>query len=323
MDQIKIEELEQKINSKYGNTTGIAILKDGIVSYEKYFKGCTANSRVHIFSVTKSVISILIGIALDKGYIENIEKKVLDYFPEYKVKRGETKIQNITLRDMLTMTAPYKYRFFAPYIKYFTSSDWVKFSLDLLGGHGKIGTFRYAPLIGPDILSGILVKATRQSVLDFAAENLFEPLGIKVENNLLFESKEEQMAFNRSTDISGWVTDPKGIHAAGWGLTLTPMEMAKIGQLYLNGGMWEGKQIISSKWIEDSTIEHSRWKKENLPYGYLWWVNEDGYAAMGDGGNVIYVNTKKKLVISIAALFALKAGDRIELIKKDIEPVFE
>lgn len=323
MDQIKMEELEQKINSKYGNTTGIAILKDGIVSYEKYFKGCTANSRVHVYSVTKSVISILIGIALDKGYIENIEKKVLDYFPEYKVKRGETKIQNITLRDMLTMTAPYKYRFFAPYIKYFTSSDWVKFSLDLLGGHGKVGTFRYAPLIGPDILSGILVKATRQSVLDFAAENLFEPLGIKVENNLLFESKEEQMAFNQSTDISGWVTDPKGIHAAGWGLTLTPMEMAKIGQLYLNGGMWEGKQIISSKWIEDSTIEHSRWKKENLPYGYLWWVNEDGYAAMGDGGNVIYVNTKKKLVISIAALFALKAGDRIELIKKDIEPIFE
>ena len=323
MDQIKIEELEQKINSKYGNTTGIVILKDGIVSYEKYFKGCTANSRVHVYSVTKSVISILIGIALDKGYIKNIEKKVLDYFPEYKVKRGETKIQNITLRDMLTMTAPYKYRFFAPYIKYFTSSDWVKFSLDLLGGRGKIGTFRYAPLIGPDILSGILVRATGQSVLDFAAENIFEPLGIKVENNLLFESKEEQMAFNRSTDISGWVTDPKGIHAAGWGLTLTPMEMAKIGQLYLNGGMWEGKQIISSKWTEDSTIEHSRWKKENLPYGYLWWVNEDGYAAMGDGGNVIYVNTKKKLVISIAALFALKAGDRIELIKKDIEPVFE
>ena len=192
-----------------------------------------------------------------------------------------------------------------------------------LGGRGKIGTFRYAPLIGPDILTGILVRAIGQSVLDFAAENLFEPLGIKVENNLLFESKEEQMAFNQSTDISGWVTDSMGIHAAGWGLTLTPMDMAKIGQLYLNGGMWEGKQIISSKWIEDSTIEHSRWKKENLPYGYLWWVNEDGYAAMGDGGNAIYVNTKKKLVISIAALFAPKAGDRIELIKKDIEPAFE
>ena len=321
MEQIKTEELEQKINGGYGNTTGIVILKDGKVLYEKYFQGCTADSRVHVYSVTKSVISILIGIARDKGYIQSMEQRVLEYFPEYKVKRGESVIQDITLKDILTMTAPYKYRFFAPYIKYFTSSDWVKFSLDLLGGRGKIGTFRYAPLIGPDILSGILVRATGQSVLDFAAENLFEPLGIKVENNLLFESKEEQMAFNQSTDISGWVTDPMGIHAAGWGLTLTPMDMAKIGQLYLNGGTWEGKQIISSKWIEDSTKEHSRWKKENLPYGYLWWVNEDGYAAMGDGGNIIYVNTKKKLVISIAALFVHKAGDRIELIKKFIEPI--
>ena len=321
MNQIKMEDLEQKINSQYANTTGIVIIKDGIVSYEKYFKGCTAESRVHVYSVTKSVISILLGIALDKGYIKNIEEKVLDYFPEYKVKRGEKKIQNITLRDILTMTAPYKYRLFAPYIKYFTSSDWVEFSLDLLGGRGKVGTFRYAPLIGPDILSGILVRATGQSVLEFAAENLFEPLGIKVENNLLFESKEEQMAFNQSTDTSGWAVDPTGIHAAGWGLTLTPMDMAKIGQLYLNGGMWEGKRIVSSKWVEDSTIEHSRWKKENLPYGYLWWVNEDGYAAMGDGGNIIYVNTKKKLVISIAALFVPKAGDRIELITKFIEPI--
>lgn len=244
MDQIKMEDLEQKINSQYANTTGIVIIKDGIVSYEKYFKGCTAESRVHVYSVTKSVISILLGIALDKGYIKNIEEKVLDYFPEYKVKRGEKKIQNITLRDILTMTAPYKYRLFAPYIKYFTSSDWVEFSLDLLGGRGKVGTFRYAPLIGPDILSGILVRATGQSVLEFAAENLFEPLGIKVENNLLFESKEEQMAFNQSTDTSGWAVDPTGIHAAGWGLTLTPMDMAKIGQLYLNGGMWEADRFL-------------------------------------------------------------------------------
>lgn len=321
MDSKKMEELEEKIDSQYGNTTGIVIIKDGMVSCEKYFKGCTADNHVHVYSVTKSVISILIGIALDKGCIKNIDEKVLDYFPEYEVKRGEIKLQNITLRDMLTMTVPYKYHFFAPYIKYFTSSDRVKFSLDLLGGHGKIGVFRYAPLIGPDILSGILVRATGRPVFDFAAENLFQPLGIKVENSLSFESKEEQMAFNQSTDISGWVVDPMGIHAAGWGLTLTPMDMAKIGLLYLNGGMWEGKQIVSSKWVEDSTTEHSRWKKENLAYGYLWWVNEDGYAAMGDGGNVIYVNTKKNLVISMAALFVPKAEDRMELIKKFIEPI--
>lgn len=320
MDQKEIEGLEQIISSKYDNTTGVVIIKDGMVSYEKYFKGCTANSRVHIYSVTKSVVSILIGIALDKGYITDIEKKVLDYFPEYKVKRGEDTIQNVTLRDVLTMTAPYKYRFFAPYVRYFMSNDWVKFALDSLGGRGKTGVFRYAPLIGPDILSGILARATGQSVLDFAAENLFGPLEIEVEKSLSFRNIKEQLAFNQSTDISGWVADSMGIHTAGWGLTLTAMDMAKIGQLYLNSGMWEGKQIVSSKWVEDSTTEHSRWTKMNLPYGYLWWINEDGYAAMGDGGNIIYVNREKKLVISMAALFVPKAGDRIELIKNFMEP---
>ena len=73
---------------------------------------------------------------------------------------------------------------------------------------------------------------------------------------------------------------------------------------------------------KDSTTEHSRWKKQNLSYGYLWWVNEDGYAAMGDGGNMIYANIKKKMVVSIAALFVPKVKDRIELVKEYIEPIF-
>lgn len=323
MELKKIRELEQRINSDYNNTIGIVVLKDGNLSYEKYFMDCTRESCAHIYSVTKSIISVLIGIALDKQYIKSIDQKVLDFFPEYKVKKGENTIQNITLKDMLTMTAPYKYRFFAPYIKYFTSDDWVKFSLDLLGGRGKIGTFRYAPLIGPDILSGILVKATGYSIFDFAAENLFSPLGIIVEKRLKFQNKEEQMAFNQSTNMSGWVTDQMGIQTAGWGLTLTPIDMARIGQLYLNDGMWENRRIVSEKWIKESTTEHSRWKKRNLPYGYLWWVNEDGgYAAMGDGGNMIYVNTKKKMVVSMAALFVPKAKDRIELVKEYIEPIF-
>ncbi len=323
MNQKKLEQLEKKISSGYGNITGVVVLKNGMVSYEKYFKGCTENSHVHVYSVTKSIISALIGIALDKGHIKSIEQRVLDFFPEYQVKKGEHTIQNITIQDMLTMTAPYKYRLFPPYIKYFTSSDYVKFSLDLLGGRGKIGAFRYAPLIGPDILSGILVKATGQPVFDFADEYLFSPLDIVVGGSLMFENKEEQMAFNKSTHISGWAADPMGINTAGWGLTLTPMDMAKIGRLYLDGGIWENRQIVSQKWIQESTTEHSRWKKPNLPYGYLWWVNEDGYAAMGDGGNMIYVNAKKRLVVSVAALFVKRAGNGMKLIKDYIEPVFE
>lgn len=322
MDQKRIIELEQKISTDYGNTTGVAVLKEGKLVYEKYFKGCTRESQVHVYSVTKSIISILIGIAVDRGYIQSVDQKVLDFFPGYIVRKRENTIQNITVKDMLTMTAPYKYRFFAPYVKYFTSEDWVKFSLDLLGGRGKIGTFRYAPLIGPDIFSGILVKATGQSVFEFADENLFSPLEIHVDGDLMFKSKEEQLAFNESIDTSGWVRDSLGIHTAGWGLTLSPMDMAKIGQLYLNKGIWNGKRIVSEKWVEESTREHIRWKKHDLSYGYLWWVNEDGYAAMGDGGNIIYVNTKDKIVVSSSALFVPKIRDRIDLIKTYIEPIF-
>lgn len=321
MNQGKLETFEKTVMRDYGNIAGIVVVKDGETLYEKYFNECTADSRIHIYSVTKSIISILIGIAMDKGYINNLDRKVLDFFPEYEIKKGEKTIQNITLRHLLTMTAPYKYKF-NPYIKYFTSDNWVKFSLDLLGGKGRVGKFRYAPLIGPDIMSGILCKATGQSVIQFARDNLFDPLGIIVEKNITFQSKEEQLAFNQATNISGWVADSMGVNTAGWGLTLSPVDMAKIGQLYLNHGMWNGQQIVSEKWINESTEEHSRWKTQNLPYGYLWWIDQDGFAAMGDGGNTIFVNTKKGMVVAIASLFKPKVRDRIAFIRKYIEPLF-
>ncbi len=321
MIQGKIEAFEKTVMRDHRNIAGIVVLKDGELSYENYFNECTVDSRVHIYSVTKSIISILIGIAMDKGYIKDPGQKVLDFFPEYEIKKREKTIQTITLKNLLTMTAPYKYKF-NPYIKYFTSDNWVKFSLNLLGGKGQVGRFRYTPLIGPDIVSGILSKATGQSVINFARENLFAPLGIIVEKSIIFHSKEEQLAFNQATDISGWAADPMGVNAAGWGLTLSPMDMAKIGQLYLNHGIWNSKQIVSAKWINESTKEHSRWEAQNLPYGYLWWIYKDGFAAMGDGGNTIYVNTKKNMVVSIASLFRPKVKDRIELILEYIEPIF-
>lgn len=323
MRQEQITRMENMINKDYSNMTGMVILKEGKSVYENYYNGYTEANRIHIFSVTKSIISALFGIALDKGYIDSIEQKVLEFYPEYMVKRGEKTIQNIKIKDMLTMTAPYKYKF-NPYTKYFTSMDWVKFSLDVLGGKGHIGEFRYAPIVGPDILSGILVKATGQSVFDFAKENLFTPLGITVERNITFHSKEEQMAFYKATDVSGWVASPTGVNTAGWGLTLSPMDMAKIGQLFLSKGIWNGERIISEKWIIESTSEQSRWKQRNLPYGYLWWLGEqdNGYAAMGDGGNIIYVRPEKNMVVAITSLFLPRVKDRIDFIKKYVEPIF-
>ena len=321
MNKEKLVELENIIIRDYNNIAGIIVLKNGQNIYQNYFNECTHDTAIHIFSVTKSIISILIGIAIDKGFIEGINQNVLDYFPDYIIKRGEKTIQNITIKNMLTMTSPYKYRS-APYTKYFTSNDWVKSALDLLGGKSLIGEFRYTPLIGPDILSGILIKATGQSVLDFARKYLFSPLEINVKNNVIFKDKDEQFAFLKAKNISGWVSDPKGTNTAGWGLTLTAMDMAKIGQLYLDGGNWKRKQIVSDGWVNESTKEHSRWEEHNLSFGYLWWTKIlNGYAAMGDSGNVIYINPNKKMIVSIASLYKPTAKDRVELIKKYIEQI--
>jgi CubicO group peptidase (beta-lactamase class C family) len=323
MDSHNINELEKIISSNYGNTLGILVHKNGETKYEHYFNGYTPDKAAHIFSVTKSIISILMGIAIERGYIRSIDQKVLEFFPNYSVKRGEKTIQCVTLRDLITMTAPFKYKA-APYTKYFTSDSWVKAALDLLGGRGEIGQFRYTPLIGPDILSGILTSATGRTVLEFAVENLFSPLGIEVTENVIFHTKEEQLDIMKNYNSHGWVADPQGINTAAWGLFLTPVDMAKIGKLYLNRGVYNGKQIVSSEWIDESTAVHSRWDK--LSYGYLWWIideKEHSFAALGDGGNVIYVNPEKNIVIVIASLFKPLAKDRIELIKAYIEPMFD
>lgn len=323
MNEEQIIELNSKIEKKYKKISGIVIMKDAELIYENYFNECDAHSKLHVYSVTKSIISILIGIAIDQGYIRSIDEKIISFYPDYTINKKENSIQNITIKDMLTMKACFKYKI-PPYIKYFKSDDWVNFSLDLLGGKKPTEDFRYTPLIGPDILSGIIVNATGQSVLDFANDNLFKPLDISVKNNITFSSKKEQMNFNKATNINGWVMDSKNVHAAGWGLTLSAMDMAKIGQLYLNQGIWNNRQIVSSDWIIESTKEQNVWKKMNLSYGYLWWVvKEQGFAAMGDGGNIIYVNIKKNLVVAINALFVLKADDHLSFIKTYIEPLLE
>jgi len=235
MNQNQMLDLENTIIKDYSNIAGMIIQRDGKTLFERYFNERSSSTPIHVFSIAKSIVSILIGIAIDKGYIKSVEQKVLDFFPNYIIKRGEKTIQTITIQNMLTMTAPYKYKS-APYTKYFTSDDWVESSLDLLGGKKPAGEFRYTPLIGPDILSGILANATGQSVLDFATEYLFYPLGIAIENNIVFKDKEEQLAFVKGRGVSGWVSDPKGTNTAGWGITMTVTDMTKIGTLYLNMG---------------------------------------------------------------------------------------
>lgn len=313
-------ELIRAIEAEYSNTAGLAVRKNGNLVYEKYFDGHTETDTIHTFSVTKSITSLLVGMAIDKGYIRSVDQKVLEFFPDYAVKRGEKTIQSITLKNLLTMTAPYKYKS-EPYTKAFGSDDWTKAGLDLLGGKGTVGDFKYST-VGAQILSGVLQNAVGKPLLEFAAENLFTPLGISKPAPTTVDTKEAHIAFIKGRDARGWIVDPKGLPTAGWGLTLCPRDMAKIGQLCLNKGAWEFKQLVSAAWIKESTKEHARWGEYS--YGYLWWnFDQDGsgaFAALGDSGNTIYVNPREQVVVAIACHFKPRAKLRIDLINQYILP---
>ena len=323
MIQQSIKDLERSIHSRYGNVAGMVVQKGGEILYEGYFNGYSAGNAAHLYSVTKSVFSVLIGIAVNQGQIDSLDRKVLDFFPDYTVPAGEKTVREITIRHLLTMTAFYKYET-EPYERFFISPNPIRDALDLLGGDKPIGRFNYSAIGGTHILSGILTKATGRSALDFATEHLFSPLGISAPRSLTLHNAEEHLAVMNDRNTRGWVVDPQGHNFASWGLFLTPREMARIGQLCFNGGSWNGRQIVSQHWIAESTREQSRCAQwGNLAYGYLWWVlDEDRFAALGDGGNVIYVNRKENMVISIASLFVPDAKDRIEWIMQEIEPMF-
>lgn len=316
LDSSKLAELEPRIQSDYSNINGIVIVKNGCIAYERYYNRYGPDHTHHVASVTKSLISALMGIAIDTGDIAHVDQKVLNFFPEYVPEAANTQLQEITLRHLLTMTAPYSFQdWHEPLDKMCMQPDWVKYTLDILGREGRIGDFKYSSA-GAHLLSAVITRSTGRSAREFANKHLFGPIGMR-------EIPEYEMKLYGFDDlfgqqVRGWVHDPHGISTGGWGVTLTPRDMARFGLLYLNGGSWKGRQIISEKWIADSTAMNP-----NI-YGYLWWLRlEDGiyaYSARGDGGNVICCIPSRNLVVAIASEFTLHARDRWGLIKEIIVP---
>ncbi len=319
-------ELHYLIAEKHPNICQIAAMKDSNIIYSDTWNDYQKDDNVHIASVTKSIMAILIGIAIDKGLIAGVKQKVLDFFPNYVIKRGEKTIQAVTIYDLITMTAPYKYKS-EPWTKVCTSEDWTKSALDLLGGKSGItGEFKYSTL-GIQILSGILSETSKMSTLEFANQYLFVPLGIEPRKNLLITNKEEHIKFitSKLPKENSWFCDPRRISAAGFGLCLSADDLCKIGQMCLNNGVWRNNRIVSAEWLRQMFKPRIKCdeKFNFMQYGYLWWILDEQkriYAAIGDGGNIIYVNTDNGVVISISATFKPAVFDRVEFIKQYIEP---
>lgn len=312
--------LEAVIGKEYANMGAICVTVNDKVEYENYFNGCRKDSSFHIFSVTKSIMATLIGIAIDQGAIKSVDEKLITFFPEMKRVKANSRINTITLKDLLTMRIAYKQIEFETF---FGKNDWAKAAIHAMDLTKNLDSFYYAPLIGPDILSKILSIATKKNVLSYANEYLFSPLGIKVEHSICFQSKEEQLMWYQMKNPKGWVCDKEGTYTAGWGLNLTVADLAKIGRLYLKKGIWNQRQVVSSQWLHEVKKQQNFCAEWNLSYGYLWWIideKEHIYAAMGDGGNTLYINEKKNLVVAIASFLDPAAKDRIDFIKRYIEP---
>ena len=276
------------------NITQIVAYKDNILEIEEYKEGFSKEDTMNVMSVTKSITSLLIGIAIDKGYIKSVDEYVMDYYKDYYTpKRGEKTIYDVTIKHLLTMQAPYKGKS-EPWKKVCTSDDWSLTILDSLGGrNGITNEFRYHTL-GTQILLGIIRIASKMNVLEFANENLFKPLGIEPRKNADCISAEDQFNYlmNKGNHGKVWFMDPTDMPTAGWGLSLSAYEMAQIGLLVLNNGTYNGQRIISEKYLNEMTKSYVSLddKFGNQDYGYMWWLphrTRDVVAAIGDGGNVI------------------------------------
>ena len=323
---MKLQELHSYIQEHQPNICQISVLQSGNELYSAEWNGYQRTDCVHIASATKSVMALLIGIAIDRQRIGSVDDTVLSYFPEYSVKRGEKTIFDVTIRQLLTMRAPYKGHG-DPWTKVCTDKNWTEASLNFLGGKGGVtDEFDYRTVC-LHILSGILFKTVGMKPVDFTNESLFCPLGIAKHENVSAGTVQAHKSFitDKAPKKNVWLADPQGLATPGYGLCLSAADMAKLGQLCLQNGTWNGKQIVSAKWLHEMLcprrIENGTFSGK--AYGFLWWIvhpERNIYAAIGDSGNVIYVDPREQTVVAVSAYFKPAVHDRIDFIENTLLP---
>ncbi len=310
--------VDKALRSRYKSINGIVVVRKGYIAFERYNNSFGPDDTHHVTSVTKSILSALIGIAIDAGYIKRVDQPVLDFFPEYIPGDNDLQKRTLTIRHLLTMTAPFAWQSGVrsePLDRLRRQRDWVQFILNLLGQNGRPGTFQYNS-IGAHLLSAIITRTTGICAREFANQYLFRPLGMREIPDYPMKSYTTDEVFGKN--VAGWIKDPGGNTAGGWGLTTTPRDMARFGWLYLNHGIWDNRQLISKKWIGASIAPNSN------EYGYLWWLRGKGnsftFYAAGHGGNHIYCIPGKDLVVAIASKLAGRPHDRWLLLEECIIP---
>ena len=233
----------------------------------------------NVKSVSKSIISALVGIAIERRLIPSVDTPIAHYFPELKSDLDARK-RGITIEDLLTMRQGLESTSFDNYGSWVRSRNWVRYVLDrpMLAEPGT--TVEYSTG-STHLLSAILTRVSRRSTWSFARDALGSPLGIR---------------------IAQWPRDPQGIFFGGNDMLLTPRQMLAFGELYLNGGRARGRQVVPAAWVRTSCEGRGRSRfNPDQEYGYGWWIRdfagEQGCFAWGYGGQYILVFPGRDLVI--------------------------
>ena len=296
----------------------ILIERDGKLVYEEYFDGfderwgqplgqvsMTPETRHDLRSVTKSVVSALVGIAHGEGSIPSLEQPVVRWFPEYPELDTPDR-RRVTLAHVLSMTSGFEWNEDVPYndprndeIRMTRDPRPLWYALSRPFAADPGADYKYNGGL-TQVMAAVLVRATKTPLQEYARAKLFEPLGI--------------------TDVE-WVGDLAGMPSAASGLRLRPRDLAKFGSLYLHGGKWNGKQVIPASWVELSTRRHFRFRQPpardrsggdaagEFGYGYFWWYSchpsaaglTEARTAVGNGQQRVFVLPGLKMVVTILA----------------------
>ncbi len=276
-------------------THAFIVIRDNQLLYENYFNGFARDSLCTAWSVSKSVTSALVGIALSEGHIKSLDDPITNYLPELKNQKG---FDEITIKNLLTMGSGIRYRIgFLPWDEFVLAGYYPDLRQLLLSGLTIMEppgqSFHYNNF-NAELIGMILERTTNRQPSQYLEEKIWKQIGMEYPATWSIDSKQDDFEL---TPIL---------------LNARAIDLAKFGRLYLNGGAWEGKQIVPKHWVEESTApdpnDHrqwetfSRWQDKGGYYKYFWWGvfnGKDDYIYMGIGtyGQFIFVSPKTKVVI--------------------------
>ena len=281
----------------------LVVLRRGRVAFEYHRGGQERDALQPLESVTKSVLALLVGMALDQGRIVGLDQPVLALLPQLADANADPRAQRLTVRHLLAMTAGFQ----ASERRFFDAKERARFAMSRRFEAEPGTTFRYDNPAA-DLLAALLEQAVGETPAAYAQRQLFVPLGI---------------------EASDWTRDEMGRHLGFSGLQLRTGDMARIGQLMLQRGRWAGHSLVSEDFVRAATTRRNDGGPPvGLPYGYLWWVAPSDaprppFVASGYGGQFIWVEPALELVVA-ASSDSMPAGaargQALDLIRRHIVP---